>query len=250
MTTQNYLLRPEALYKSSIAETENAVNNAACEIRVACPGIVQAFDTTEQTVTVRLALREKMFVNQRAKNMQIPDLIHVPVVIPRAGGYLLTLPITAGDECLVVFGDQCIDSWWQSGGVQNPLKLRRHNLSDGFAIVGLWSQQRKVSNYSISSAQLRSEDGKQIIDLSSIGITVTADKVIVNTTGDTDVMAGGNVNVTGSSISAVSSGGTATPLMVKAFLTWFETIYMPSVKYNTVQPPNPTNVLTTVLEAE
>jgi hypothetical protein len=208
------LLSIAELSSSPIAHLENALDLHGCETRVAMPGIIQAFDAAEQTVTVRLALREKMFVNGTAQNVPIPDLIHVPIVIPRAGGYSLTLPITAGDECLVVFGDMCIDSWWQSGGMQNQLKLRRHTLSDGFAVLGTWSQQRKVSNYSTSSAQLRSDDGQTIIDVAEAGVTVTAAKLTVNTTGDLDLTAGGNVNISGAKVNI----GSQTTVDGKPFL--------------------------------
>ncbi|UGA37964.1 hypothetical protein JOS77_29195 [Chromobacterium haemolyticum] len=40
-----------------------------------------------------------------------------------------------------------------------------HDLSDGFALVGPFSQPQKISGYSTSSAQLRSNDGSAYIDL-------------------------------------------------------------------------------------
>jgi hypothetical protein len=45
-------------------------------------------------------------------------------------------PIQQGDECLVVFADFNIDAWHYAGGQQTPLDKRRHDISDGFAIVG------------------------------------------------------------------------------------------------------------------
>jgi phage baseplate assembly protein gpV len=203
------------LVESPLAQIWNALDAFGCKMRVACPGIIQAFDPNEQTVTVRPAIRESIVVNEKAQNSQLPDLIHVPVVIPRAGGYALTLPIQQGDECLVVFGDMCIDSWWQSGGLQNQLKLRRHSLSDGFAIVGIWNQTRKITNYSTSSAQLRSEDGNTVVDVATAGITIKAAKVTVNTTGDIDFTASGNVNITGTKVNI----GNQTTIDQKPFLT-------------------------------
>ena len=94
---------------------------AAIKTRVCMPGIIQSFDAAAQTVTVQPALREKMLVDGDEYWIDIPLLVDVPIVVPRAGGYALTLPIQAGDECLVVFGDMCIDGWWQSGGVQNQV---------------------------------------------------------------------------------------------------------------------------------
>lgn len=106
-------------------------------------------------------------------------LVDVPIVIPRAGGYALTLPIQAGDECLVVFGDMCMDGWWQSGGVQNQVECRRHDLSDGFAIIGVWSQPRVIPGYSTGSAQLRNDAGSAYVELA----------------GDTINIVGGTVNI-------------------------------------------------------
>jgi hypothetical protein len=198
------------LANSPTAHVDNALSAFACDTRVCCPGIIQSFDSAKQTVKVKMALREKVFVNQRATNKEIPTLVDVPIVIPRGGNFLLTVPISAGDECLVVFADQCIDSWWQSGGVQSPSKLRRHSLSDGFAILGTVSQPKVVSSYSTSSAQLRNLDGTVIVDVAATGVTVTAPKVAVNTTGDVDVQASGNASVTTAGNASVTASGSVT----------------------------------------
>ena len=93
------------------------------KIRVAAPGIVQAYDASQQTVTVQVAIRERMNEDGVENWVEIPLLLDVPIVFPRAGGYCLTLPITAGDEVLVVYGDNCIDAWWQNSGVQNQIDI-------------------------------------------------------------------------------------------------------------------------------
>lgn len=113
------------------------------DMRVAMPGIVEAWDAAQQTVDVRLAIREKISNGGREQETEIPILVDVPVVMPRAGGYVLGITPRAGDECLVVFADCCIDGWWQSGDVQSQADSRRHDLSDGFAILGCWSQRNK-----------------------------------------------------------------------------------------------------------
>ena len=89
----------------------------------------------------------------------------MPVHFPRGGGCTLTFPVAKGDECLVVFAARCIDSWWQSGGVQAPAEHRVHDLSDGFAFVGFFSQATKISGISTNSVQLRSNDASTYIDL-------------------------------------------------------------------------------------
>lgn len=129
---------------SGTAETmAAAMESVGFDMRVAIPGIIQSWDKATQTVTVQPAIREKVANAGSENEMAIPLLVDVPVIMPRAGGYSLVFAPQAGDECLVVFGDACIDGWWQSGGVQSQVESRRHDLSDGFAILGCWSQPRK-----------------------------------------------------------------------------------------------------------
>lgn len=132
--------------------------NLSSNLRVASPGIIESFDPATQTVSVKLAIRERVGNETGVvQDLQLPLLVDVPIVIPRAGGFCLTLPIKTGDECLVIFSDTCIDAWFSNGGVQAQLENRRHDLSDGFAILGTWSQPNKVPNYNSSAMCLRSE---------------------------------------------------------------------------------------------
>ncbi len=122
-----------------------AIKASGAGLRVAMPGIIREWDASTQTVKVQLAIREKVSFSGQPQEMDFPILVDVPVVMPRAGGYSLVFAPVEGDECLVIFGDMCIDAWWQSGGVQSQADKRRHDLSDGFAILGCWSQPNKPS---------------------------------------------------------------------------------------------------------
>ena len=166
------------------------VNN----VRVAMPGIIQSFDATEQTVTVQCAIREKINMDGNLSWQEIPLLLDVPIIFPRAGNYILTMPIQAGDECLVVFGDSCMDAWWQSGGVQNQIDCRRHDLSDGYAIVGLYSQPRRITNYSTNTAQLRNLSGSAYVELSGNNVNIVGGNVTISAT---KVTIGGNTTIDG-----------------------------------------------------
>lgn len=147
------------------------------ELRVSSPGIIESFNPQKQTVSVRIALREKVNKNGDVTWMEIPILQEVPIFMPRAGGYLVTFPIRKGDECLVVFGDCCMDAWWQSGGVQNQIERRRHDLSDAYAIIGIWSQPRVVYGYSTNSTQLRNESGSAYVEIQGDNINLVGNKL-------------------------------------------------------------------------
>ena len=142
------------------------------DLRVACPGIVESFDATAQTATVNVALREKINIDGNLEWTDIPTLVDVPVLFPRAGGYAITFPVQAGDECLVIFCDLCIDAHWQSGGVQNQIDKRRHDLSDGMAIITGTSQPNRLSNVSNSTFQIRNNEGTALMEISGTTVNI------------------------------------------------------------------------------
>ncbi|EHL08969.1 hypothetical protein HMPREF0322_00392 [Desulfitobacterium hafniense DP7] len=152
---------------------QRLTNKVSNDIRVAVPGIIQSFDAGAQTATVQPAIREKIVDPAgNVSDVALPLLLDVPVVFPKAGGFAITFPVKKGDECLVVFGDMCIDGWWSAGGIQNQLEKRRHDLSDGFAILGVSNQPNKVQNYNASNLEIRSLSGGQKIELSDNGINL------------------------------------------------------------------------------
>jgi hypothetical protein len=158
-------------------------------VRVAIPGVIESFDSETQTVNVQPAIKETLYDLQGAQTgVALPVLPDVPLVMPRAGDYALLLPVRAGDECLVVFADMCIDAWWQSGGVQEQVELRRHDLSDAFAILGVWSQPRRVSCLETDKARLVNTATGAGVEIGAAGIKVTG----------TSIMLTGSVSVAGS----------------------------------------------------
>lgn len=135
-------------------------------LRVSLPGIIQSFDPIACTCTVQPAISGQV-ANEAGefKSAPLPLLVDVPVVFPRGGGCTITFPVKAGDECLVVFSDRCIDFWWQNGGVQEPVDPRQHDLSDAFAFIGPQSQAEVIGNISTSTLQMRTDDGAAYIEL-------------------------------------------------------------------------------------
>ncbi|EAZ3143239.1 translation initiation factor IF-2 [Salmonella enterica subsp. enterica serovar Napoli] len=155
---------------SQLGSKEQADTRLASSImsalRVSMPGIVQSFDPDTVTAVVQPAIKGyEPDSNGVSQSTTLPLLVDVPVVFSRGGGCTLTFPVKAGDECLVIFSDRCIDFWWQNGGVQEPVDDRVHDLSDAFCIVGPQSQAQKISGISTGAAQLRSDDGSTFFEL-------------------------------------------------------------------------------------
>lgn len=162
---------------SELDTQQKTEDRIARSLWTAIPGIITSVDYNEQTVTVQPTIREKVNLEGKYQWLDLPELIHVPFFIYGGGGYTITMPITVGDECLVVFADMCIDAWWQSGGVQNQIDRRRHDLSDGFAICGFRSQPHTVPGYSGDSVQVK-HGGSTIFDIKAGQVTINADVII------------------------------------------------------------------------
>ncbi|SSG07753.1 putative bacteriophage protein [Klebsiella pneumoniae] len=180
-------------------------------MRVAMPGIIQSFDPDAVTAVVQPAIKGAEQDESGAEvSVNLPLLVDVPVVFPRGGGCTLTFPVKAGDECLVIFADRCIDFWWQSGGIQEPVDERMHDLSDAFCIVGPQSQAKKISGISTTGAQLRTDDGSAFIEVAAGG-DITATTAGSATINAPEIVLNGNVTINGNLSQGMGErGGTAT----------------------------------------
>lgn len=160
MITTNTLVGDEVEALATFSKGQQA------SIWTALPGIVQSFDPVAMTCEVQPAIQGKRRLEDGSvKLVNLPLLLDCPVCFPRGGGCSLTFPIKSGDECLVVFSSRAIDLWWASGGVQAPVEIRMHDLSDGFVIPGPYSQSQVLPDVSTDAVQLRSDDGQAFFEL-------------------------------------------------------------------------------------
>lgn len=188
----------------------------------ALPGIVQSFDATKRTVSVQPTINGR--VRQKDGSFQsitMPVLLDCPVLFQGGGGVTATFPIKKGDECLVHFSARCIDGWFAKGGVQDAPEFRMHNLSDGFALVGVRSLPRKI-NVDTTNACLISDDAATFVKLDPNGQTVAVtapgginlNSVTIDSSGN--MVIPGNADckktVTGETQVVAGTGGTAVHL--------------------------------------
>lgn len=123
---------------------ENLINEAMFRTRCCIPCIIQSYNSANNTVECQPAVRERI-INEDGtiQYVQLPLLINVPVVFPGSANFDIKFPLSKNDECLVFFSDLSIDNFWQKGSVQNPVEVRRHDLSDGMAIPCMMSMPRR-----------------------------------------------------------------------------------------------------------
>lgn len=198
-----------------VNDSETALRQAF-DGRLAClwtamPGIVVDVDFAEMTCSVQPTIQGIVTDEAGLQTaVNLPKLIHCPIVFPQAGGFALTLPLVANDEVLIVWASRSIDAWWQSGGIQKPIEARMHDLSDGFVIPGPCSKPNVISGISSTGAQIRNRAGTAYVEIAADG------KVKVVSASEIDITAP-TINVTGDVI--VTGGLTAASLTTAGALS-------------------------------
>lgn len=160
-------------------------------VHTALPGSILQFNPITQTAQVQPSIR-RIFIDQGS--VSLPICVDCPVIFPGGGDFFLTFPIKPGDECLLVFSERCIDNWFLQGGIQDPAEYRMHDLSDGFVLVGVNSQPRKLSDFNSDHAELRHRSGPAKITLHPDSLIITAPsgvQIIGDVTVAGDVIADG-----------------------------------------------------------
>lgn len=140
-------------------------------------GTVQAFDTSKQTI--QATINYKKTIN--GKLVDYPIILDCPMIIMTGGTACLTLPVTVGDTCLLLFNDVDIDTWFSSGQAGLLSSGRRHSFTDAVALVGLRSLANSVSDYDPIRAVLRNGASKVAIGtLIEISNTTGTLKTVIN----------------------------------------------------------------------
>jgi hypothetical protein len=132
--------------------TVEAIRYALMNVHTILPGQVVSWNILQQTAKVQPTIRR---LKIDGTSIALHPCEDVPIVFP---GGALTFDIAAGDECLILFSERCIDRWWKNGGVQDPDEIRFHDLSDGFALIGPNSLPKLIKDIG-AGTELRLRDG-------------------------------------------------------------------------------------------
>lgn len=125
---------------------EDIIKKVGFNLRCCVPGIIQSYDSIHNTASIQPAIREEIVNdNNMVQYVNLPLLVNVPILFPSCSIGSIKFLLSQGDECLVFFSDLSYDNFWQKGNIQNPIEVRRHDLSDGLAIPCIISQPKTDS---------------------------------------------------------------------------------------------------------
>lgn len=147
-----------------------AVDDLAYTLNCHRVGIIESFDPVNQTATIKLVDKGVYEYTENETIIDYPPLLEVPVLIHKATDGGITIPIIKGDTCLVVFNDRDLDNWLLNGLIQRPNTLRKHDLSDAIAIIGIKNQKNKIADYNNLATVINYKDNKITIDDAEINL--------------------------------------------------------------------------------
>lgn len=154
------------------SDRQSQIDSTLMNLHTSMPAIIMSYDADTRTVTAQPAI-QRVFTDGEGLSgpMNLPPCVDVPVIFPGGGGYEITFPVKEGDECLLLFSERCIDSWFVSGEPNVPADYRQHDLSDAIAIVGLKSLA-KVTPTDNAGMNIGSTTNRISITDDDISITV------------------------------------------------------------------------------
>ena len=176
------------------------------------PASVESYDFKTQKADIKIDMQE---LYHNGTSLDYPVLSGVPVIFPRCGGASITMPISRGDTCLVMFLDRDSTAWLLGGKNLKPKSMRSHHLSDAVAIMGLSPFTNKSPSKN-NTDMLISFDGsfvtlkpKGIIDITSAKeINVKTEGVIINCK-NANVTAEESIDVTCKNVTVKASSNLA-----------------------------------------
>jgi len=141
------------------------------------PAEVISFDPAEQLADVQPVIKTTLDETV----VSLPVLKNVPVRFQQSTDFAITFPIDAGDHVLLIFCERSIDTWLEQGGIKAHDDVRKHALSDAFALPMCYPQTNKISSFDPDNLEIKSSGGTTVkltpggdIELNGDGDFVTA----------------------------------------------------------------------------
>ena len=134
-------------------------------------GTIVSYNASKNTAQVKINFQRQLPSNEI---VDYPLLQDAPVFYLSGSSSFISMPISAGDTCLILFNDRDIDTWWLTGETNVPASDRAHSLSDALVLVGVRPQAKPLAvdatnvmiNAGVSKVVIKNEitDLKILID--------------------------------------------------------------------------------------
>lgn len=122
-----------------------AVDNRLLDVHTALIGRIEKYDPSSQLADIQPVLRRAIKTQEGIDQEDLPLLVDVPVIFPRAGGFFLSLPIQPGDYVQVIFNESSIDGFI-TASTPTIESAGRFTLQGAVAIPGIFPQSASLQS--------------------------------------------------------------------------------------------------------
>lgn len=101
--------------------------------------------------------------------ISIGVLSRIPVGLFKAGGFILTLPVAAGDEGIILFSDRSLSLWKETGKKAPPHETEFHGLSGAVFVPFPTSKPGAIQGFDGTNMYVGMEDQSAYLRLGKAG---------------------------------------------------------------------------------
>lgn len=203
----------------------------ALQLRTATAAVVVAVDPSGRFVDVQPAVSLAQQVDGQSKEVRLPVIRGVPLQLlgSTTKGLFVAVPVSVGDDGLLVITDRALDNWQHGAGVSRPPDMptpRHHDMTDAVFVPGLQRMSGAVPSYPANAVQLRNRAGTCLAEVGpdhvfakvpggaqmlvdGDTVTITGKLVVTQSISAPSVVAGGK-ELTNHRHGGVSTGGGTT----------------------------------------
>ena len=200
-----------------IQTLDGVTKKTGYELNCMCIGIVNEFFPDDLTADIVIANKKTLGLNEDGTQIVEPyPLIRAKVVYCNP---FITFPINPGDECVLLFADREIESWFLNGDVNPEGYPRMHSKTDAVAIFGIRSLPNMIS---VLTNCLHLFYGSSDIQIKDSQIDINSALNIVGNTTQTGDITATNLNATAAATGTFTTSDNKTVTVKNGIITAIE----------------------------
>jgi hypothetical protein len=134
---------------------KQAINNQLLDVHTALIGRIEKYDASSQLADIQ------PLAKHASEQENLPLLVDVPILFPRAGGFFISLPIQVGDFIQIIFNESNIDDFLtESVSTINPTS--RFSLQGAIAIPGIYPFSKAIHEAHKVNLVIGKDNGPQV----------------------------------------------------------------------------------------
>lgn len=138
-----------------------AIDNRLLDVHTALIGRIEKYDASSQLADIQPVLRRAIKTHEGINQEDLPLLVDVPVIFPRAGSFFLSLPIQLGDYVQVIFNETSIDEFF-TASTPTTKSAGRFTLQGAVAMPGIFPHAASLQSAHKNNLVAGKDDGVQI----------------------------------------------------------------------------------------